>query len=279
MSESTAVQTTAKTRAIAALSNERVMSALKSVATKHLTAERIVKLVVGEFSRNPKLSECDPNSIVLCALAFSQLGLEPGSLLGQAYMIPRKNKKTQRLEANFQLGYKGKITLNYRSGMYEFIYADIVYRDDKFEYEYGSSAFLRHIPDGSSVNRRPSDIVASYAIAHLKGSTRPVFRVVPKVEIDESRARSQSKDDGPWVTDYPQMARKTAIHRLEPYLPMSTEMAVAHALEDKSDAGELAVADFGEIADVVSDAPESTNGGSAGLRDKLGVKDNTPAHE
>jgi len=277
MSETTAVAKTGKQAALAALSNERIMAALKSVATKHLTAERVVKLVVGEFSKNPRLAECDPASLILCALAFAQLGLEPGSLMGQAYMIPRKNGKTGKLEAQFQLGYKGKLALNYRSGMFESVYADVVYKDDRFEYEYGSAAFLRHIPEGASANRNTPDIVASYAIAYLKGSTRPLFRVVPRVEIDASRKRSQSPDSGPWVTDYAQMARKTAIHRLEPYMPMSTEMAMAHGIEEKSEGGELAFADFGEVGvedAVVSPAAEA-NGGTDGLKKKLGVTEPT----
>lgn len=275
MSETTAVAKTGKQAALAALSNERIMAALKSVATKHLAAERVVKLVVGEFSKNPKLAECDPASLILCALAFSQLGLEPGSLMGQAYMIPRNNKKTGKLEAQFQLGYKGKLALNYRSGMFESVYADVVYKDDKFEYEYGSAAFIRHIPEGASPNRAPSNIVASYAIAYLKGSTRPLFRVVPRTEIDASRKRSQSPDSGPWVTDYAQMARKTAIHRLEPYMPMSTEMAMAHGIEEKSEGGELAFADFGEIEDAISTPVSEADGGTKGLREKMGVSEPT----
>jgi recombination protein RecT len=261
----------AKQKAVAALTNERVMAALKTVATKHLTAERIVRLVIGEFSRNPKLAECDPNSIVLCALAFSQLGLEPGSLLGQAYMIPRKNKKTQRLEANFQLGYKGKIALNYRSGMFEFIYADVVYRDDKFEYEYGSQALLRHIPNQDSERRADEDVVATYAIARLKGSSQALFRVLTRKEISQFRARSQSPNDGPWVTDFAAMARKTAVHRLETFLPMSTEVATAHAFEEKSESGELSFADFAEI-EIIQNGNADDAGGVDGLKARLGVK-------
>jgi recombination protein RecT len=278
MAETTALAPAAKNRAIAALTNERVISAIKSVATKHMTAERIVKLVVGEFSRNPTLADCDPKSIVLCALAFSQLGLEPGGLLGHAYMIPRKNKhNNNRLEANFQLGYKGKIALNFRSGMFEFIHADVVYRDDRFEYEYGSSAFLRHVPNADSENHKDSDVVAAYAIAHLKGATRPIFRVVTRKQLNEARRKSQTPNFGPWVDHFPQMCCKTAVHRLETYLPMSTEMETAHALEERSEEGELSFADFGEIGvedAIVTPVPEA-NGGSKGLREKLNVGEPT----
>jgi len=273
MAETTAVATTAKHRAIAALTNDRVLSAIKSVATKHMTAERIVKLVVGEFSRNPKLADCTPQSIILCALAFSQLGLEPG-LLGHAYMIPRKNKHNEnKLEANFQLGYKGKIALNFRSEMFEFIHAEVIYRDDRFEYEYGSSAFLRHVPNPDSENRKDSDIVAAYAIAHLKGATRPVFRVITRKQINEHRRKSQTADSGPWVEHFPKMCCKTAIHEIETYLPMSTEVATAQALEEKSDEGELSFADFGEVSveDALVNPVTESNGGTAGLKNRLDV--------
>jgi recombinational DNA repair protein RecT len=57
-------------------------------------------------------------------------------------------------------------------------------------------------------------------------------------QIDAIRARSRAKSDGPWVTDYPEMARKTAIRRLTKFLPMSIELATAVHLDTQAAMGE-----------------------------------------
>jgi len=42
---------------------------------------------------------------------------------------------------------------------------------------------------------------------------------MPKLEIDAIRKRSRAANDGPWVTDYLEMAKKTGIHRHVKSLP------------------------------------------------------------
>lgn len=63
----------------------------------------------------------------------AQLGVEPNTPLGQAYLIPYRNHG--QLECQFQLGYKGLIDLAYRSGEITSISAHEVCENDDFEYE------------------------------------------------------------------------------------------------------------------------------------------------
>ena len=65
-------------------------------------------------------------------MTAAQLGMEPNTPLGQAYLIPFYNNKTHCSECQFQLGYKGLIDLAYRSGEVSIIQAQVVYEHDSF---------------------------------------------------------------------------------------------------------------------------------------------------
>src|SRR5699024_11603990 len=68
-------------------------------------------------------------ALPICFLAAlmnaAQLGLEPNTPLGQAYLIPYNNKGV--LECQFQIGYKGLIELGYRNPLMQTIQAQAVY--------------------------------------------------------------------------------------------------------------------------------------------------------
>ena len=97
-----------------------IAKALPSV----ITPERFTRMVLSAISTNPKLAECTPQSFLGAMMTAAQLGMEPNTPLGQAYLIPYKNHGT--LECQFQLGYKGLIDLAYRSGEVNIIQAQVV---------------------------------------------------------------------------------------------------------------------------------------------------------
>ena len=53
-----------------------------------------------------------------------------------------------------------------------------------------------------------------------------------KDEVDSIRKRSKSSGNGPWVTDYDEMAKKTVFRRLSKWLPQSPEMQKAFDIDD-----------------------------------------------
>ena len=89
---------------------KEVKKALPSV----MTPERFTRIVLSALSTNPKLAETTPQSFLGAMMTAAQLGVEPNTPLGQAYLIPYRNKGV--MECQFQLGYKGLIDLAYRSG-------------------------------------------------------------------------------------------------------------------------------------------------------------------
>lgn len=89
---------------------------IKKALPEVLGTERFVRMVLSAINSTPELANCTPMSFIAALMNAAQLGLEPNTPLGQAYLIPYKNKKTGTVECQFQLGYKGMIDLAYRTG-------------------------------------------------------------------------------------------------------------------------------------------------------------------
>ena len=79
---------------------------------------RFITSIVSAVQTNPALQKCTNGSILSAALLGESLKLSPSPQLGQYYMVPYENKKTDATEAQFQMGYKGYIQLALRSGYY-----------------------------------------------------------------------------------------------------------------------------------------------------------------
>ena len=109
-----------------------------------LTPERFTRMALSAINNTPELADCTPMSFIGALMNAAQLGLEPNTPLGQAYLIPYKNKGV--LECQFQLGYKGLIDLAYRTGQIQVIQAQAVREFDYFEYQYGLDSRLVHRP-------------------------------------------------------------------------------------------------------------------------------------
>jgi len=195
----------------------QIAKALPSV----LTPERFTRMVLTALSTNQKLRECTPQSFLGAMMQAAQLGVEPNTPLGQAYLIPYKNKGI--LECQFQLGYKGLIDLAYRSGEVKDIQAHEVHENDTFEYELGLEPKLKHIP--AMKNR--GAVIMYYAIFHTKDGGYG-FNVMSVDDIQE-HARKYSKAYGssfsPWKSNFDEMAKKTVLKRCLKYAPIKTEFA------------------------------------------------------
>ena len=204
---------------------------ISAVMPKHMNPDRMFQLAVSCYNQTPRLNECSPQSVLSCLMKCSALGMEPSAVdgLGRAYVLPFFNKKTGHMEATFILGYKGMIDLARRSGEVKDISARVVHAGDEFDYEYGLTEGLRHVPSTEPVDGRPMTHV--YMVAHFKDGGHYID-VMSKAEVDDIRKRSKSPNNGPWATDYEAMARKTVIRRAFPYLPVSVETALDVAADE-----------------------------------------------
>ena len=95
---------------------KQMQGEIKKALPAVMTPERFTRIVLSALSTNPKLGQTTPQSFLAAMMTAAQLGMEPNTPLGQAYLIPFYNNKTHCSECQFQLGYKGLIDLAYRSG-------------------------------------------------------------------------------------------------------------------------------------------------------------------
>ncbi|HAT2149796.1 recombination protein RecT [Legionella pneumophila serogroup 1] len=210
---------------------EQMKGEIARCLPKHLTPERMARIAMTELRKTPKLQECDPLSFIASIMQAAQLGLEPG-ILGSCYLIPFWNSKLGKFECTFMPGYRGFLDLARRSGQIVSLVARSVYENDEFSYEFGLKENIIHKPAMDNKGQ----LIAVYAVAILKDGGHQ-FDVMSKEEVDTVRETSKSKDNGPWVTHYEEMAKKTVLRRLFKWLPCSVEMQKAVSLDEMQEAG------------------------------------------
>lgn len=214
------------------VASPEIVAQISRALPKHVTPDRMARIVLTALRGTPKLAECTPDSFLGCVLQTAQLGLEPNTPLGHAYLIPRTNRKQGITQCTLILGYQGMLELAMRSGRVSSLYAHTVHNGDDFHFAFGLDPMLHHVPSGSA-DRESERITHAYAVARIKGAD-PVFVVLSRAQIDARRLRSASGSDGPWATDYESMALKTAVRALWKWLPKSPEMNRVQALEETS---------------------------------------------
>ena len=225
---------------------------IKKALPSVITPERFTRMVLSAISTNPQLGSCTPASFLGAMMSAAQLGLEPNTPLGQAYILPYKNKGT--LEAQFQLGYKGLIDLAYRSGEVELVQAHIVYENDTFECEFGLDAKLKHVP----AEKDRGNAVKVYAMFKTKSGGYG-YDVMSMDDVRE-HAKKYSKSFGssfsPWATNFEEMAKKTVLKRCLKYAPLKSDF-VKGVVQDGAIKNEISE-DMYDVPDVVVDDADYT---------------------
>lgn len=202
-------------------------NSIKTALPKHLTPERMLRVAWTAISRNQKLMTCTQESLAAAIIQASQLGLEPDGVLGQAYLIPRWNGKTKKNEANFQVGYKGLLTLARRSGEIKSVEARCVHAKDVFNYSFGLEPMMQHIP---SSDTDPGPVRFVYAVVKLKdGGFQWDVWSTEKVDAHKARFSEAWKNDKtrpycPWTTSWESMAKKTVLISALKFAPLSVEL-------------------------------------------------------
>lgn len=232
---------------------EKFKSEIARALPRHLNAERMARIALTEFRKNPKLQECDPRSIFAAVVQSSQLGLEVG-LMGEAFLVP--------FDGQCQLvpGYPGLMKLARQSGMVQDIYAHEVRTNDKFALQLGLQRELLHEPLSGPGGFPASDeergeITGFYAVAVFKDGSR-TFQALSRKEVEAIRdgsrgyqAAKRLKRESVWDSDFTAMGLKTAIRRLCKFLPKSPELAMALAMDTAFERGRSQNLDLGAVVE------------------------------
>ncbi|MEH6474444.1 MAG: recombinase RecT [Sneathiella sp.] len=250
---------------------EKMRPQMLQALPDHITADRMMRVLLGTIQKNPKLLECNRASLYSAISTCSVLGLEPDGIMGQAHLVPFKGV------VQFIPGYQGLIALARNSGEVKSIMAEAVHENDHFFYQFGINDVLEHRP----VDKERGEITHFYAIAKFNDGGHH-WIVMSREDVEKIRNNSpaykSNTTSSPWAAHFGEMGKKTAIRRLAKYLPMDTQKAnsrnrdrteSAIAISDAADKGLHAQMDWDgnlqiekpkeDVGTSDPDAPETKN--------------------
>ena len=217
--------------------NNQVM-ATKDFFSKPIVQQKLIELlgknaqsfatsVLQVVNSNDMLKNADPQTVFSAACMAATLNLPINNNLGFAYIVPFRNNKANRTEAQFQLGYKGFIQLAQRSGQFKRINACATYSDDTEQTVYERLTSL--------LPKKPTGQITGY-IAYFQLLNG--YEAHLAMSIEELTAHSQKysqtakKGFGVWKDNFDAMAQKTVIKLLlSKQAPLSIDTPLATAVQ------------------------------------------------
>ena len=214
---------------------EKRIGEIANALPKGWDEKRFVRIALTAVSANPKLAQAcalSPTTFLGSMMTAAQLGLEPNTPMGKAYLLPYNNidkntgKKVPMVQ--FQIGVYGLVDLAFRSGHVKEIDTDVRRQKDFWKYEKGDESCLRHIPYDEGDR---GEAIGYYAIVKMKDgavhkSYMSKFEVMEHAKrFSKSYNRKTGTFSGPWATDFDSMARKTVLIQALKFVPKATEDA------------------------------------------------------
>lgn len=205
------VPTPAAPNGIAAvLSSPAALARITPFLPEGVNVERVIASAQLAVMTNPAIGECDPRSVILAVARVAQWGLEVGQT---AHLVPYG--KT----CNAIPDYRGLVEMIVRSGAARSVEARVVREGDEFQYEYGTSKRIRHLPLAKSTAR----ITHAYAIVTLRFQDFD-FVVLDREEIEAVRSKSKGWSKGE-LEGCAWYAKKTAVRRVVNLIPKNAKLA------------------------------------------------------
>ncbi|MFA5382513.1 MAG: recombinase RecT [Candidatus Micrarchaeia archaeon] len=233
-------------------------------------AKMLMYVALNAFRKEPKLLKCSEESIIMSINHCSDLGLFPNTPDNHAYLIPYGT------ECKVMPDYKGYIALAYQIPKVVKIWAELVYKGDKFHHELGANPKLVHIPN-YEIDRTLDILTGAYAvIKYSDGEVQWIY--MTRKELDKVRAVSQAKNGDAWKNWPEEMYRKAPVRRLMKFSRSSPRMMKAVALDNAAMVGEpqnmpMVTEGAKETEfEVVQDDAEPPQSKSDKLADELKVK-------
>lgn len=191
---------------------QQMESQFKAALPAHIPVERFARVVMTAIQNKPALvTKCTRQSLWNSCMKAAQDGLLPD---GREGAIVEYGDQAQWMP--MIAGLRKKVR---NSGEIATWDVNVVHKNDKFAFRLGDDPFIAHEPTLDD----PGPVVAAYAIAVLKSGEKS-REVMSVTAIEKVRGRSKAKNNGPWITDYEEMCRKTVARRHSKVLPMSTDL-------------------------------------------------------
>jgi recombination protein RecT len=187
-------------------------------------APQFITSVLQIAASNAMLTKAEPVSIYNSASVAATLDLPLNNSLGFAYIVPYNNKQkdgSYKVEAQFQIGWRGLVQLAQRTGQYLAISTKIVYEGQFIEDETFEGYHFEW-------KNKKSEIIIGYAsyFRLINGFEKIYFMSAPEIKKHAKKySQTYKKDQGKWMDDFDGMALKTVLKlNLSKYGPLSIEM-------------------------------------------------------
>ena len=224
----------------------------------HLNGDRMSRIALTAFRRNPQLAQCEPRSVFAAVIQSSQLGLEIDTL-GRAYLVPyKKSSKVNgqwvtTWECQFIPGWKGLVELVNRAGQAT-VWTGAVFEGDVFDYELGDRPCCYHKPGDNHGEGEP---IYVYACGKVKGSDVATIEVWSMAKVRRHLDKYNKVGEKHYAFENMEMyGRKVALLQVLKYMPMSPEVARAIELDHAATNGNQGLNLKDAIAGEWSPVPE-----------------------
>lgn len=201
---------------------------LARVMPRHVNQDAFLGLALAYVRRDPKVLDAafrNPQSLVLALRECAALGHMPQK--GIFALVPFNNRSAVGgIEVVGVEEYRGVIERMYRAGGITSVHVELVRVNDTNEAGTGPARWRParmvlpdHEFDEYADEETRGDITAVYAYARMKGGG-----ISQVVWMNAAEVRKHEKDTPFWKGRWrPDMVRKTALHKLERYVPTSNE--------------------------------------------------------
>lgn len=219
------VQAPAKHKTLRELFNDPVIKTkIEQLIGKNSTT--FATSVMQIANSNTMLRTAEPSSIFNAACMAATLNLPLQSGLGFAYIVPFKNSKERKVEAQFQIGYKGFIQLAQRSGQFKRLVALPVYKKQLVKKDF-INGFEFDWEQEPEQNESP---IGYYAYFKLVNDFSAELYMSHDDIVKHAQRYSQTfkRGFGVWHDNFEAMALKTVMKLLlSKQAPLSVEMQQA----------------------------------------------------
>lgn len=208
------------------------MNQIKNFFGDEKQALKFLSSVMASVQKLPALLDCAPITVINSFMTMAQLGFMPSSVSGEAYVLPYKNKGV--MEAQFQLGYQGIVTLLYGAGNKEVI-TELVREKDLFTISRGK---VTHFVDPKLSKAERGDWYGAYAII-VTATGGTIEQYMTKKDImDHAKKYSKSftSEYSPWNESNDRegwMPRKTVLKQTAKLAPKNEKLNIAIAEDNK----------------------------------------------
>ena len=206
----------------------------RNALPSHIKPEKFQRVVMTVVQQQPDLLVADRRSLLASCTKCAADGLVPDGREAALVIFNTKTKDggwEKRVQYMPMLAGLQKRARN--TGEIAGIEAHVIYENDDFTWVQGTDAALKHIPKFPGPRGK---MIGAYAIARFKDGSAPQVEVMDVDEIQKVRNVSRSKDKGPWVDWFEEMARKTVFRRLSKWLPANADVDDLARRDDENEA-------------------------------------------